>query len=366
MVCASPSISFHLEETVFDYRHYVPILKGKRAEFPALGALKSSKLITPLLEAVPSADADEIPRRMEAKAKWSTEKPYFIDFFFLDDEDDAATPASPKHPVRVCFDEVAKKKQIAIPVTGLSRSPGYQSAVQQVIAEQKHGVAVRLIPDDFEEGSDDLEATLNALMKLFKVKASDVDLIIDAGSVSGSSAGAVAQMYRASLDLLPHIKDWRTLTATASAFPIGLSQLVRDKWNVWNRHEWRGWKQLVTGKIPPSRKPAYGDYAIANPELPPSGRATILAQLRYAIAESWLIWKGGNVFKHPKKFDQFFDICKDLAKKSEYCGKDFSDGDAEIQQKAANHGSSGNAEKWRQIGTNHHIEMVLEQIANLP
>ena len=348
------------------HKHYVPILKGKRAEFPALGALKSNKLVTPLMEAVPSADPDEIPRRMAAKAKWPTEKPYFIDFFFLDDEDDITTPASSKHPIRVCFEEVAKKKQTAIPVTGLSRSPGYQSGVQQVVAEQKRGVAVRLVPDDFEEGSDDLEATLNALLKLFKVKANEVDLIIDAGSVSASSGGAVAQMYRASVDLIPHVEDWRTLTTAASAFPLGLAQLIRDKWNVWNRHEWRGWKQLVTGKIPPSRMPAYGDYTIATPELPPSGRATILAQLRYAIADSWLIWKGGNVFKHPKKFGQFFDICKDLVKKSEYRGKNFSDGDSEIQQKAANLGSSGNAERWRQIGTNHHIETVLEQIANLP
>lgn len=351
---------------MFNHKHYVPILKGKRAEFPALGALKSNKLITPLIEAVPSVDADEIPRRMAAKAKWPADKAYFIDLFFFDDEDDTTTPAAASHPVRVCFAEVSKKKQIAIPVTGLSRSPGYQSAVQQVVAEQKNGVAVRLVPDDFEEGSDELDATLTALMKLFKVKASDVDLIVDAGTVAASSAGAVSQMYRASVDLIPTVNDWRSLTAAASAFPLSLAQLVRDKWNSWNRHEWRGWRQLVTGKVPPSRRPAYGDYAIANPELPPSGRATILAQLRYATPDSWLIWKGGNVFKHPKKFDQFFDICKDLVKRPEYRGKAFSDGDAEIQQKAANLGSSGNAERWRRIGTNHHIETVLEQIANLP
>jgi hypothetical protein len=38
----------------FDHRHYVPILKGKRAEFPALGALESKQALTPLIEAVPS------------------------------------------------------------------------------------------------------------------------------------------------------------------------------------------------------------------------------------------------------------------------------------------------------------------------
>lgn len=253
----------------FDYRHYVPILKGKRAEFPALGVLKSNKLVTPLMEAVPSSDPEEVPRRMATKAKWPLDKAYFIDLFFFDDEDDTTTPAASTHPVRVCFREVSKRKQVAIPVTGLSRSPSYQSAIQQVVADQKHGVAVRLVPDDFEEGSDELDAMLIALMKLFKVKAADVDLIIDAGSVAVSSAGSVAQIYRASVDLIPSVKEWRSLTAAASAFPLSLAQLVRDEWNPWNRHEWRGWRQLVTGKVPPSRLPAYGDYTIANPELPP-------------------------------------------------------------------------------------------------
>ena len=43
----------------FDHKHYVPILKGKRAEFPSLGSLKSTDGITPLMEAIPSnADFD--------------------------------------------------------------------------------------------------------------------------------------------------------------------------------------------------------------------------------------------------------------------------------------------------------------------
>lgn len=51
---------------MFDHRHYVAVLKGKRAEFPALGAVKRNAAITPLFEAVPSAPAEEIPRRMSA------------------------------------------------------------------------------------------------------------------------------------------------------------------------------------------------------------------------------------------------------------------------------------------------------------
>lgn len=36
----------------FNHKHYVPILKGKRAEFCGLGSLNSKENITPLVEAV--------------------------------------------------------------------------------------------------------------------------------------------------------------------------------------------------------------------------------------------------------------------------------------------------------------------------
>ena len=34
---------------MFSHKHYVPVLKGKRAEFPALSALHSQAGITPLM-----------------------------------------------------------------------------------------------------------------------------------------------------------------------------------------------------------------------------------------------------------------------------------------------------------------------------
>lgn len=345
---------------MFKHKHYVPILKGKRAEPPALGALKSTKNLTPLIEAVPSRSPTQVPIDMEGQ--WPNKQRYFIDMLFLDD-DDETVPAGATHPIRRCFAEVATRDQNAVPVTGLARSPSYQSAVQQVISEQERGLVLRLVPDDFED-PEELEASLQAALGYFKLKHKDIDLILDAGSVADSSAGVVAQLHRAQIDLIPNLVDWRTLTVAASAFPLGLGPLLRDQWNVSSRVDWRGWRLLVTGSRPPGRLPAFGDYTIAHPALPPEGRATILAQLRYAIPDSWLIWKGRNAIT--EGYDQFYAICTDLVERDEYRGPDFSQGDADIQEKANNVGGPGSAETWRRIGTNHHIETVLEQIANLP
>jgi len=348
---------------MFNNRHYVPVLKGKRAEFPALGALKSTVAMTPLIEAVPSG-WKEVPKRMAESAQWPNESRYFLDFLFIDDPDDTEE-ADESHPVRQCFAEVAKRGQRAIPVTGLARSPGYQSAIRQVVSEQGNGLAIRLSADDFED-SETLDEAIEAVADFFGQERSEIDLFLDHGSVATLSSSGVAQMYRANIDLIPNLEDWRTLTVASAAFPPGLGPLERYQWNSAMRTDWRGWVKLVTGPRPPIRVPAFGDYAIAQPELPPEGRATILAQLRYATPDSWLIWKGGNVFKHQEGFDQFLEICKSLVKKDEYRGRDFSQGDAEIFAKATNGGSPGNAESWRRIGTNHHVETVLDQIANLP
>jgi hypothetical protein len=84
------------------------------------------------------------------------------------------------------------------------------------------------------------------------------------------------------------------------------------------------------------------------------------------LPNSFSIWKGHNVLTHEDGYGQFHAICADLIEREEYRGTDFSTGDAEIHEKATTVGAPGNAETWRKIGTNHHIETVIEQIANLP
>lgn len=347
---------------MFGHDHYVPVLKGKRAEFPALEHLKSNAGITPLIECVPGAHCTFIPRKMSAF--WPAAKPYFIDALFVDDED-ATEDQAMAHPITECFAEVREKRQRAIPVTGTGRSLAYQAAARAICADLGTGVAIRLVPDDFED-EDELAAALAALTELLNVSRGNTDLIIDLGSVAENSAAAVAQTFRSSIELVPHLADWRTITAMSGSFPKSLAPLTRDVWNTASRADWLGWHNLVTGSRKPLRLPAFGDYTIAHPDMPPQGRATILAQLRYTTPGLFLIWKGSDVFRHADGHGQFIKICRDLVKRLEFRGATFSMGDAEIAAKAATGDSPGNAETWRKIGMNHHFETVLEQIANLP
>jgi hypothetical protein len=344
------------------HKHYVPILKGRRGEFPALKAIRDKAAVTPLLEAVPKFECEYIASNM-TKA-WGKDHPFLIDFLHYPDEheDRGGTKA---HPITHCFKVVASAGLLAIPVTGTGRSPEYQKAVKRIAASARRGVVIRLTPLDFDDETD-LKGALDALIEFVGVKRDEVDIIIDLESVASTETASVAAMFRANISLLPNLAEWRTLTVAAAAFPLGLGPLDRDTWNPWPRRDWLGWQSLVTGAKKPDRLPAYGDYGIAHPGVPPTGRATTLAQLRYATPSLWLIWKGGNVLKHPRKYKQFFDICKKMVARPECKPATFSVGDKLIHEKAASVGLSGNAETWRTIALNHHAEMVISQLASLP
>lgn len=341
---------------MFDHKHYVPVLKGKRAEFPSLGKVKNPKRLTPLIEAIPTADHDSVPKQIDA-CGWNG-KPYFLDLLFLAD----SKPMNKPLPALVTALKAANKlSQFAIPVTGTGRSPDYQLAIQSLFDPAK-GFAIRLVPADFD-GTTDISKSIAALVSFMGAKRSNTDLMIDLGSTSGHGTATIRQIHEANLSLMPHLQDWRTLTVISGAFPLGLAELQQGAWNVVSRSDWLAWESLIMNASL-KRKPSFGDYAIAHPGLPPVGRATILAQLRYSTPKTFLIWKGKNAVT--QGYDQFYAICKDMAGRAEYCGSHFSDGDAEIQAKAAKIGTPGNAETWRKIGTNHHFEKVLSQIASLP
>jgi hypothetical protein len=133
------------------------------------------------------------------------------------------------------------------------------------------------------------------------------------------------------------------------------------------RADWEVWRALAIDRADElPRRPAFADYAVQHPE-PEEIDPRLMrmsAAVRYATPNDWLILKKKNVRDHG--FDQFHDISAELAQRSEFRGADFSGGDRAIQDCADRKGGPGNATTWRWIATNHHIEMVVDQIANLP
>ncbi len=178
--------------TLFDERHYVPILRWKRGERGALHQLADAdkQRLTPLIELPPSLftleyDAgDQYLRSMLIRAAGDIRKvwgprPAFCDLGLMPPRAEAA---GGRHPVSLLWEYARRQRLHLIPVTGLRRSPRYQSAVTRVIAEAGSGACIRLASEQLYSAS--FENDLSSLMASCGVQPETVDLVVDRRAVS--------------------------------------------------------------------------------------------------------------------------------------------------------------------------------------
>jgi hypothetical protein len=86
------------------------------------------------------------------------------------------------------------------------------------------------------------------------------------------------------------------------------------------------------------------------------------SSIRYTGEDRWLIFKGPAFRDNPGYF-RF--LARSLVNLSDYDGEEFSDGDAYINKCAegSEKDKAGNLTTWREVGTNHHIERVVSDVA---
>lgn len=337
---------------------YVPILKTKPAELNALATVSKKKAVTPLLEVAPPES------RMESDIKklasdWGSTYPVFVDAVFLDDDELDVS----NHPLKRFCDVARGAGLAAIPTVDASRSTACYDAAAEAVQNDGRGCCFRLFADDFDD-PDELAEIFDALQDAVQVSPADVHVVLDQGSVENMRPRQLAGLAMDMVEDLPDPHAYASLTVAGAAIPESLAMLSRNQWNPIPRVDWLGWKQMYNHRRRPARMPSYGDYGVSPPPLPPSGPATILAQLRYSTDEQFFVWKGANAIRYG--FEQFNQICADLVNNQPfYYGESFSEGDRVIAEKARPGASPGNATTWRQVATSHHIEVVLDQLATL-
>lgn len=360
---------------MFDYKHYVPILKGKQGEYGALRELSTTARarLTPLIEIppipwdfdsdAPAKSVDDHLSNVAGKIEnsWGVDRPVFIDLLFIG----TAQMAGGEHPLNFVFETARARGVQAIPITGVDRDQPYQDATRDIIHDDQRGAGIRLQASDFEDVSD-LAAALDDLLEFFHLPHSQVDLILDFQSVLPNQTQTIHMAVRTVLASLPSIAEWRTLTFAASAFPQNLMAFAAQTITPVQRTEWDVWVGLAAKRQRLPRLPTFSDYAIQHPE-PAEVDPRIMqmsANLRYTLNRDWMILKGRGVRR--AGFDQFRDLCSDLLQLPGYCGQQFSWGDQYINECAQSLTGPGNATTWRKVGTNHHLEFVVQQISSLP
>ena len=132
------------------------------------------------------------------------------------------------------------------------------------------------------------------------------------------------------------------------------------------RYEWQLYKKVVQAlHAKGARLPSFGDFAVNHPRVLPQDMRLLKpsANIRYTTDDAWLIAKGTNVRKKGG-YEQFRYLCKSIVDSQYYMGRQFSYGDEYIFTCASGSEKTGNPTTWRKVGTNHHLEKVVKDIAS--
>jgi hypothetical protein len=349
---------------------YVPVLKGKEGEYGALETLPSDvrTRLMPLIEVpnVPYGSTKSLDQHVggiaERLRKCWDDRPLYLDLPWFEGEERLSDG---RVAIEAVLSDCASRGVRVVPVVSRKKSVEYLSAAASYSASAGSGGCIRLLVGDFAEDVD-LGAEVGRLLsRLGGIDISSIDLVLDLEDL-GADSGRAVLIARSLFSMIPREDEWRRIVLVAASFPEDLSDLDAASTSTVPRREWELWGTLQK-RVDRLPRPdlIFGDYGIANPvtkELDPR-TMQMSASIRYTTPKSWLVLKGRNVRQYG--FDQYFELCKALVQRPEYRGSPFSWGDRYISDCAEGMTGPGNATTWRKVGTNHHLTMVVEQVANL-
>ena len=339
--------------------HYVPVLKIKRGEKGALDDVgaKHPGMFTPLLEVVSKKSDKTLAQHIDTtfdKLIQSVDRlmPCFLDTRELEADGEVASQA--------VFQRARAEGMGFVPVVGITRTVGNAAALQH----RDNGVALRLTRKEMESGG--LVHDIQGFLHANALNEQSVDLIMDMGDVSQMISAGVSSLADAFLHEVPNHAKWRTFTLSGCAFPSSMGKVGKNAHLLWDRSEWVCWKGLYDQRADLSRLPTFSDCAIQHPDgvegFDPK-RMAASAAARYTTGDHWLLVKGEST-KVKKPGIQFPKIAKSIVTNqhgSHYKGAQHCTGCKMIHDAANNVPGIGSAEKWRLLGTIHHISTVLKE-----
>jgi hypothetical protein len=286
----------------------------------------------------------------------------FVDLRLIKDTERMANGI---HPVHFVFNELREMKCQAIPVTSLLRDAEYQQEIKTASDEDENGVCLRITIEQAWKSS--LKTEIDTLLSTLEISYSDCDFILDLGAPNFVPPEGLSMAIQQKVSKLPYLNDWRTFTLLGTSFPETMA-VVKKGGEIVSRYEWKLYKMLVVDlKKAGLRLPTFGDYAINHPkELELDWRVVKpSATIRYTVDDGWYIVKGENVRDEKYgKCKQYRGLSKKVVNSQYYCDSEFSWGDNFVQECASGSGKTGNPTKWIQVGTNHHIVKVTQDIAS--
>lgn len=339
---------------------YVPILKGKRGEFTALGNVAPAvqAQIRPILEVVPDGRlrdvmetfvqhaCDHLPKGLEVTVDCGALRNAGV-----------VGGVFTGHSVTWLSEAFGAWMLPLIPVFRPTDPPEALAEIRDVHRAHHLGASLRIELLDLPPDPSTVVRAVRAALRCVRLAPEQTDLLLDAGHVVGETA--VAQAAPAMRQALNWSRTlpWRHVAAVSGAFPRSLSGLPRGIPNQLHRWDAALWHK-VAGDIE-DNPPDFGDYGVSHAVMPKGGWRSD-PNLRYTVGDDWYVYIAAR--KRPGN-DDFFTICADLLRSSQWPaqGAATSWGDAQIALCGREHRTkAGGPTEWRAWATSHHLATVTD------
>jgi hypothetical protein len=359
----------------FDHTCHLSILKWRQGESSALSTARVVReRLIPLFEMPPAGDFDYEKQRplsptehirlfgVRLRERWG-QRPAFVDAVMIDDalhKQDLA-----RHPLTELLERARLARALALPVTSLGRSEEYQSATRRFV-ENSSGLPICLRATSADLDSDTFVGKIGELLDRLSCRPSQTFFVMDFKGQNALSEREVEDFVALLLDRiseLPFLHEWLGLAIALSSFPDTVKVKVGEV-KIYPRTDLLIYDKLLVNPKSLLRTPMFGDYALDTSSLREPQRATPSAHIRYSTLTNYIISKD-NTVKKPYGYEAIYPAAERLVSRSEFMGRDYSEGDLFIDQLAQRVVRTGNAPKWRWAGTDHHLTLNLRTIKSL-
>jgi hypothetical protein len=349
--------------------HYVAVVQDKSGELAALrrASPETWARLTPVVEIVgprtrpPEYKANMISQRVKKIAEAVGQHPCFLDILRLRATDNVATSAG-KIPVLSAVYAAARKRHLnCVPVLHLGDRSHAVSLIRDTALQDGRGVALRypLLSVALIDGQTP-ESLIEEALREVHTEITGADLLIDLGYL-GQEQEIHAEDIADPVRELMEIGAWRSVVLLGTSMPRMLGVIGEGTIGELPRREWDLWSALRRLRLP--RIPTYGDYVVQHPDPPQEGGGPgMRANIRYTASAVTLVARGRGPITEEGR-EQYRELCRMLAARPEFFGRNYSWGDEQIADCATGVTEPGWNNAWRGAGSSHHLRLVTEQLS---
>jgi hypothetical protein len=358
---------------------YTPILKWKKAEENAIRDLSNSQKdsVLPVFEFVqPVKVSDKLKDQgiknvnewlikilsesipQDIFRSWGGGRLFFADFTLIEPID-----------IRIKFAErfIANSvKSNLEPILVVNIESDIAEYVSFLVAQSRLVLGSKVCLRFTKIGLSSLTENLSSFHEDYGAISNNVSILIDLKEDTSE------ELFLSALESLSKVKslnEYDNVIVASGAFPEDMSRITTED-DRRPRKDWNNWfNNRLSCKI--SRYPSFADYTVRYPIYNPlveHCRAT--ATIKYTLSDEWRFLKG-KVGDHK----QYLAYASVFRENEEFYGRDFSAGDKFIDDKGLHfegyeelpvkERKPGNASQWIYACMNHHVAVVVDQIAGL-